>query len=217
MPIRAVFFDVGETLIDESRMWRIWADYLGVSYETFIAELEAVIGRGEHHRRVFDRFRPGFDLVSAQQELDARSKRYRHEERDLYPDACPCLDALRRSGCFVGIAGNQPREARDELTAMRLGVDAITTSAELGAEKPSALFFARLAQLCGLPPREIAYVGDRVDNDIVPVKTTGMAAIFLVRGPWGRVHASQANANMADVRITSLADVPAAIARIGGR
>lgn len=84
---------------------------------------------------------------------------------------------------------------------MRLGVDAITASAQLGAEKPSALFFAQLAQLCGLPPREIAYVGDRVDNDIVPVKTTGMAAIFLVRGPWGRVHASQANANMADVRI----------------
>jgi hypothetical protein len=28
MTLKAVFFDVGETLIDESRMWRGWAAYL---------------------------------------------------------------------------------------------------------------------------------------------------------------------------------------------
>src|SRR6266446_6422224 len=30
MAIRLVVFDVGETLIDESRMWGEWADWLGV-------------------------------------------------------------------------------------------------------------------------------------------------------------------------------------------
>ena len=30
MPIKAVIFDVGETLIDESRVWRGWAAYLKV-------------------------------------------------------------------------------------------------------------------------------------------------------------------------------------------
>jgi FMN phosphatase YigB (HAD superfamily) len=28
--IRAVFFDIGETLVDESRSWLGWADWLGV-------------------------------------------------------------------------------------------------------------------------------------------------------------------------------------------
>ena len=28
MPLRAVFFDVGETLVDETRMWGAWADAL---------------------------------------------------------------------------------------------------------------------------------------------------------------------------------------------
>ncbi len=30
MAIRAVFFDVGETLVDETRAWGSWADWLGL-------------------------------------------------------------------------------------------------------------------------------------------------------------------------------------------
>jgi FMN phosphatase YigB (HAD superfamily) len=46
MRIRAVFFDVGETLIDESRDWGGWADYLGISRLSFFAALGATIERG---------------------------------------------------------------------------------------------------------------------------------------------------------------------------
>jgi hypothetical protein len=35
VPIRAVWFDVGETLIDESREYGTWADWLGVPRHTF--------------------------------------------------------------------------------------------------------------------------------------------------------------------------------------
>ncbi len=216
MAIRAVFFDVGETLIDESRMWRIWADYLGVSFETFMTELEAVIARGEHHRRVFDRFRPDFDIAAAQRELAERGRLYRHRASDLYSDARECLTALRRAGLVVGIAGNQPRAARDELRAMNLDLDTMTTSEHLGVEKPSPAFFTALAHSCGFPVNEIAYVGDRIDNDILPAKAAGMAAVFIVRGPWGRRHARQRDADKADARVMSLAQVPAAIGLLGG-
>ena len=40
MPIKAVFFDLGETLIDETRMWREWAAYMDVPEQTFMAALE---------------------------------------------------------------------------------------------------------------------------------------------------------------------------------
>ncbi len=36
MPIRAVCFDVGETLIDETRHWGEWADFLGVPRLTLL-------------------------------------------------------------------------------------------------------------------------------------------------------------------------------------
>ncbi len=54
MPIKAVFFDLGETLIDERRMWREWADYLGVTETEFLAALDDAIARGEHHHRAFE-------------------------------------------------------------------------------------------------------------------------------------------------------------------
>lgn len=37
--IEAVVFDVGETLIDETRQWGEWADWLGVPRFTFLAAL----------------------------------------------------------------------------------------------------------------------------------------------------------------------------------
>ena len=62
--IRAVFFDVGETLIDESSDFGNWADWLGVPRLTFFAVLGQVIARGDDYRAVFQHFRPGFDLTT---------------------------------------------------------------------------------------------------------------------------------------------------------
>ena len=59
--IRAVFFDVGETLVDETRQWGLWADWLRVPRLTFFSAFGAVLERGEHHRIVFDHFVPGAD------------------------------------------------------------------------------------------------------------------------------------------------------------
>ncbi|WP_155639782.1 hypothetical protein [Burkholderia cepacia] len=56
-----MFFDVGETLIDESRDWNEWADHLEVPRRVFHALLGAVIARGQHHRRVFDLVRLGVE------------------------------------------------------------------------------------------------------------------------------------------------------------
>jgi hypothetical protein len=66
-PIRAVWFDVGETLIDESREYGTWADWLGVPRHTFSSVFGAVIGRGGDYREVFQYFRPGFDLAKERQ------------------------------------------------------------------------------------------------------------------------------------------------------
>ena len=75
-------------------------------------------------------------------------------------------------------------------------------------EKPSAGFFARIVGECGWPPEEIAYVGDRFDNDIRPALDAGMVAVFIRRGPWGYIHATHPEVTRAQVRIASLDELP---------
>ncbi len=211
MTIDVVFFDIGETLVNETRQWGSWADWLGIPRLTFFAVLGGLIERGEHHRRVFELLRPGIDLAR-ERAIRAEAGYSEHFERaDFYPDAIPCLEALRRAGYRIGLAGNQPGGVEDVLRAMNLPVDLIASSASWGVEKPSPEFFARVAALAGVPPTNIAYVGDRVDNDVVPAATAGMLAVFLRRGPWGFLQAEHPGAALASLRLDSLDALPHAL------
>ena len=211
--IRAVFLDVGETLVDETRVWEGWADWLGVPRVTFLAALGGVIQRGEHHLRVFELFRPDFDLARERAARRAAGVLWTVQERDLYPDVRPALQRLHAEGYRVGISGNQPDGVTDALRALHLPVDVIENSADWAVEKPDPAFFARLAALAGLPPGRIAYVGDRLDNDVLPAREAGMG-VFLRRGPWGLAHAAWPEASLAALRIESLAELPEALASL---
>jgi len=213
MPIKAVFFDLGETLIDESRLWREWADIIGVSERDFTAALEHVIARGEHHHRAFEMLQPGFDPKAAQLRRVADGTRYLFRPDDLYPDAKTCVTSLRKAGLFVGIAGSQSRDLLDSMQTLGLDVDIITTSEHLGFDKPSPKFFEGLLAQTGFSAAVSAYVGDRIDNDVLPAKAVGMTAVFLERGPWGRIHAKSADAARADIRITALSELAEALRR----
>ena len=214
MPIRAVFFDVGETLIDETRMWQAWADYLRVPWPDFSAAFDAVIAEGRHHREIFERLQPGFDFLAAIAERERLGTAYHYEACDLYPDARNCLMALSRQNLFVGIAGNQPESAHADLEALGVDIDLIATSARLGAEKPSSEFYRRLLAVAGFEANESLYVGDRIDNDISPARAFGLKTAFLERGPWGRHHARLPEAGLADLRLKNLAELPGLLAQL---
>lgn len=213
MPITTVVFDVGETLVDESRNYSEWADFLGVSRHAFFAALGSVIESGRHHYSVFDLVRPGFDLRAAQQQREAAGWRYLFEPDDFYPDALACLGELAALGYRVGVAGNQPEAAERALLAAGVQADFIASSAGWKVEKPSPDFFAKVVEAAGRPAHEIAYVGDRLDNDVLPAKAAGMTAVFLRRGPWGYIQAGWPQAAEADIRLDSLAELSAALKR----
>lgn len=215
MIIHTVFFDIGETLVDETRQWGSWADWLGIPRLTFFAALGGLIERGEHHRRVFELLRPGIDLAREQAARAAAGHSEHFERSDFYPDAIPCLAALRYAGYRIGLAGNQPAGVEELLRAMDLPVDLIASSANWGVEKPSPEFFTRVAALAGVPPAKIAYVGDRVDNDVAPAAAAGMVAIFLRRGPWGFLQAEHPNAARAHIRLDALDGLPQALEAYG--
>jgi hypothetical protein len=75
-----------------------------------------------------------------------------------------------------------------------------------GVEKPSAGFFEPMPQHCGCPAAQIAYVGDRLDNDVRPALAAGMLAVFIRRGPWGYLGAADPDVASASIRIDSLSD-----------
>src|SRR5579884_1023747 len=104
----AVVFDVGETLFDETRLWRLWATWLGIPDDQLLLALGSAIDRGDHHLRAIELFRPGFNLNSAREERRRAGVPDQFEPTDLYPDVEPCFRRLRQDGVRIAVAGNQP-------------------------------------------------------------------------------------------------------------
>ena len=190
--VRAVIFDVGETLIDETPNWEHVADVCGVPRFTLMALVGAAIERGESHKRAFE----WLGVAEPVESFDSG---------ELYADAVPCLNELRRSGLLVGAVGNM-RIVQEDL--IRPHVDFAASSERWRVEKPSREFFARIVDEVKRAPEEIAYVGDRVDNDVVPALAAGFTAVHVRRGPWGLRHEPPRRA----LRIDSLVELPAALA-----
>ena len=188
MSDRWVCLDVGETLIDETRIWSIWADELGVPRLTFHAAFGAVIARGGEHREVF----PIFGADDWQLRLPAVEAAYGgFTPDDLYPDALRAIAALR-SDHRVAIVANQPAVRAEQLRAIGVEADVIAMSEAMGVAKPAAAFYHRALQLMGNPdPADVAYVGDRIDNDVRPATEAGMLAVWIRRGPWGVIQRAE--------------------------
>ena len=212
--IKAVVFDVGETLVDETREYGTWADWLGVPRHAFSSVFGAVIALGMDYREAFQFFRPGFSLADERARRADAGQPEKFDESDLYPDARPAMAALRESGVWVGVAGNQTSRAGDILRKLDLPADMIATSDDWNAAKPDPAFFSAVIDAAPCDAGQIIYVGDRLDNDLKPAKAAGMRTAFIRRGPWGYIwerHPDMTDA--ADWRMTSLVELPAIVAR----
>lgn len=180
---RWVVLDVGETLIDETRVWGCWADQLGVPRLTFFAALGSVLATGGDYGRVFDVFGVT-DWRALAPRVEAAYGGFRPD--DLYPDALRSVRALTERGLGVAIAANQPAVRADQLRALGFDLAVVAMSDELGVAKPEPAFYRRVIARLGDPrPASVAYVGDRLDNDVRPARAAGLRAVWLRRGPWG--------------------------------
>ncbi|MBL7502017.1 HAD family hydrolase [Frankia sp. CNm7] len=207
--VTAVVFDVGETLLDDTREYGAWADWIGVPRHTFSAVLGAVIAAGRRNTDTFQYFRPGFDVATERQRREETGAGETIEDTDLYPDVRPALSELRARGLWVAIAGNQTAKAGRMLRALDLPADAIATSGEWGATKPDQAFFDHVAHLAPADRSKILYVGDHRDHDILPAHKAGMRTAHIRRGPVGHLWANDpAILDTADWRINSLTELP---------
>jgi HAD superfamily hydrolase (TIGR01662 family) len=205
-----VCLDVGETLIDETRIWSLWADEVGVPRLTFLAALGAVVERGGEHGEVFGWF--GLDPDEWRARMPAVEAQYGgFRDEDLYPDVRRALAALRAAGLRLAIVANQPAVRTEQLRSLGIEAEVLAMSGEMGVAKPDPAFFTRALELMGEPPPgSVAYVGDRIDNDVVPAAAAGMRAVWIRRGPWGVIQQPPAGVGPALV-VDSLDELAARI------
>ncbi|MFF4329336.1 HAD family hydrolase [Streptomyces sp. NPDC001591] len=238
MPIRAVLWDIDDTLFDYTG-----ADTAGLARhlreeglgERYGSPAEALALWRRYTQRHWDRFSAGEVTFQGQRqdrvrdflgrpalsadEADAWFERYVAHYRAawaLFPDVLPVLDAL--AGRYRhGVLSNSSVASQDPKLrhlGLRDRFEVLVCAAELGVSKPeTAAFLAACAQL-GLPPREVAYVGDQPEIDARGARDAGLTAVWLDRdggrgpGPGG-VH-----------RIEGLEHLPALLAgdtRFGAR
>ena len=76
--------------------------------------------------------------------------------------------------------------------------------------KPDPRFFEQVVTLAACDPAEVVYVGDRVDNDVLPALAAGLVPVHVRRGPWGRLQSAPDSV----LTIDSLAELPAALASL---
>ena len=108
---------------------------------------------------------------------------------DAYADAARALHALRAGGLRLVVCSNWDCSLPEALAQAGLYhlVDAIVTSAVVGAAKPDARIFEAALDAAGCSAGEAVHVGDSLDADVAGALTAGVAAVLIdrdgTRGP----------------------------------
>jgi FMN phosphatase YigB (HAD superfamily) len=99
------------------------------------------------------------------------------------------------------------------LRDLGLPADMIATSDDWGVTKPDPGFFAKMIEVSPCGPAGTLYVGDRLDNDIMPAARLGLLTALIRRGPWAVIWQDDPDAERVPTfRVDSLAELPGGIA-----
>jgi HAD superfamily hydrolase (TIGR01549 family) len=119
------------------------------------------------------------DTYPAAVEMEQRWAHSVHFE--LYDDALPTLEDMRRRGLKIGLLSNSSRNLEEFVAHHGLPADEVLTSGAHGKTKPhESIFMALLSQLEVEPP-QAAMVGDTLHEDVEGARAIGMRAVLLDR------------------------------------
>lgn len=197
--IKCLFFDIGSTLVDESRVYegrmRKIAETANVSYEYVY---ETAIGFYKENKKG--------DLETIKM-LKVEKPKWRFEDEVLYSDAEECLKRLSRK-YKIGVIANQSlgTEKRLERFGILRYIDPVIASAEEGVAKPDERIFEIALNRADCTPEQAVMIGDRIDNDIVPAKKLGMKTVWVKQG-FGRYWNITGDEERADYEVNNLSEL----------
>ena len=208
MRYRAVFFDAGETLVHPAPSFpelfartvteaghprtadQIVDGLTMVSDEFARAAVEEELWTTHPDRsrrfwvRVYERFLEALDIPAANGLTDTLYGTFTTiENYEAFDDVVPTLRRLRDEGYVLGVISNFEPWLEELLAHLSLDVllPVRVISGLEGVEKPDPVIFRLALERTGLPPDEVAYVGDIPDFDIVPTAALGMFPVLIDR------------------------------------
>jgi HAD superfamily hydrolase (TIGR01549 family) len=103
------------------------------------------------------------------------------ENFELYEDALPVLEELRRARLGIGLVSNGIRDLNEFVVHHSLDVDAVVCSRAHGRVKPHPTIFQAALRQLGVEARDAAMVGDSLEEDIEGARALGMRAVLIDR------------------------------------
>jgi putative hydrolase of the HAD superfamily len=201
--IKAVLFDLDDTLLDGGVAWRSGVDRLlarcpeveragafrawdAVSEEHYPRYLAGELTLEESRvarirswaERVQVAVAPGAELSWFADYVAGYEASW-----IAFDDVTPCLGELE--GLRLGVITNGEGDLqRAKLAALGLGTafDVVIASGDVGCAKPDTRIFHLAAARLGLPPEQCLFVGDRRDIDALGALAAGMQGVWLNRG-----------------------------------
>ena len=119
------------------------------------------------------------DTYAAAVEMERRWAQSVHFE--LYDDALPALEAVRRHGLKIGLLSNSSRNLAEFVLHHGLSADAVLTSGVHGKTKPHESIFRALLGALEVEPPDAVMVGDTLQDDVEGALAVGMRAVLLDR------------------------------------
>lgn len=178
MSIKWLFFDIGDTIYDETLSNRQRADGLlkihpEISYELFLSEMQKAART--YDESPFSSARKALSIVE--------DVPYSNKLEVLFPDAVNVLSVLSEK-YKLGIIANQPQNTAERLVSDGLSrffdISLLSDCEEL--YKPDIRFFEHALSKAGCKAHEAVMIGDRLDNDIYPAKKLGMVTVRIRKG-----------------------------------
>lgn len=217
----AVIFDLDDTLYPERRF--AWSGYAaiarhvearyGMDHREAFAHLRASLRRGARAsalQQLTAMLGGGPDMVH---ELLAVYRTHRPELR-LPGAARRALGAARRRWRVGVLTNGLPQVQRAKVAALALAplVDAVVYAHEVSEGKPDPAAFHEACLTLGVTPARAVMAGDDPWCDIDGARAAGLRTVRVRRGAHRSVAAGATGP--ADETVLSVADVPAAVARL---
>lgn len=206
---RAVFFDVGNTLIQphpsvSEVVRQVLADEGHIHDLTAIDDLMPLVDEYYEDRYCSDDTFWTDEGRTAQVwvgmysllcrrlgiEIDAERiagrvyQEFGHPSRWIaYPDVLPAFQRLNQRGIALGLISNWDNRLSGLIAGLGLAeeLQTIVSSAEVGLHKPDPRIFELACASLGVDPHDAAHVGDHHYADIVGAKAVGMRPVLIDR------------------------------------
>jgi len=205
-PLRAVLFDLDDTLHDDTRAYhaaarrvaQALADEYAIEAER---AFEAYVAQAERFWKTLSVETMKVPLVGLRAQMwyealravgvddRARAARCgveyndaRKEVLELWPGALELLGSLRERGLKLGLITNGLAEThREKIAILRLedAFDEIFIADEVGMIKPDPRLFRLAAERLGVEPERCAMVGDRFERDVRGGHAVGMYTVWM--------------------------------------